>query len=78
PVANPLSLLNEPENNADTKLADTKLTSKKLATVNSAKVLLKLDVLGSNQTLYASISCISLSRLKLDVGMQVIARFKLP
>ena len=78
PVANPLSPLNEPENNADTKLADTKLTSKKLATVNSAKVLLKLDVLGSNQTLYASISCISLSRLKLDVGMQVIARFKLP
>lgn len=78
PVVNPLSPLNEPENNADTKLTDTKLTPKKLATVNSAKMLLKLDVLNSNQTLYASISCISLSRLKLDVGMQVIARFKLP
>ena len=78
PVANPLSPLNVQENNADTKLADTKLIPKKLATVNSAKVLLKLDVLNSNQTLYASISCISLSRLKLDVGMQVIARFKLP
>jgi molybdate transport system ATP-binding protein len=77
-VANSLSPLNEPENNADTKLADTKLTPKKLLTVNSAKVLLKLDVLSSNQTLYASISCISLSRLELDVGMQVIARFKLP
>ncbi|WP_334020232.1 ATP-binding cassette domain-containing protein [Alteromonas sp. S015] len=73
PVANPLSPLNEPENNADTKL-----TPKKLATANSAKVLLKLVVLDSNQTLCASISSISLLRLKLDVGMQVIARFKLP
>lgn len=43
-----------------------------------AKALLKLTLLNSNQTLYASISNISLARLKLKVGMQVIARFKLP
>jgi molybdate transport system ATP-binding protein len=39
---------------------------------------LKLTLLNSNQTLYASISNISVARLKLKVGMQVIARFKLP
>ncbi len=49
-----------------------------LRTAYSAKVLLKLNVIGSRQTLYARISCISLTRLNLDVGMQVIARFKLP
>lgn len=47
-------------------------------TSKSAKVLLTLNVLDSNQTLYASISCISLERLNLEIGMQVIARFKLP
>ena len=47
-------------------------------TAKSAKVLLTLNVLDSNQTLYASISCISLERLNLVKGMQVIARFKLP
>lgn len=78
PMTKPVSPLNGFENSADTKNSHTKLTPKKLATASSAKVLLKLNVLGSNQRLYASISCISLSRLKLHVGMQVIARFKLP
>ena len=45
---------------------------------HSAKVLLKLNVINSNQTLYASISHLSLTRLHLETGMQVIARFKLP
>ena len=44
---------------------------------HSAKVLLTLTVIDSNQTLYASISHISLTRLNLKTGMQVIARFKL-
>ncbi|MBT3134686.1 ATP-binding cassette domain-containing protein [Alteromonas sp. ALT199] len=47
-------------------------------TIKSAKVLLTLNVLDSTQTLYASISCISLKRLNLVEGMHVIARFKLP
>ena len=47
-------------------------------TSRNAKVLLTLNVLDSNQSLYASISCISLERLNLEIGMQVIARFKLP
>lgn len=48
------------------------------ATAKSAKVLLTLNVLDSSQILYATISCISLERLNLVKGMQVIARFKLP
>lgn len=48
----------------------------------SAKVLLTLTIRGSNQAkppqlLYASISSLSLSRLKLRIGMEVTARFKL-
>ncbi|BFT30062.1 hypothetical protein D210916BOD24_12380 [Alteromonas sp. D210916BOD_24] len=48
----------------------------------SAKVLLTLAIQGNNkeaspQLLYASISSLSLSRLHLHVGMNVMARFKL-
>ena len=42
------------------------------------KVLLKLILENDSQALYASISHISLSRLNLNVGDKVIARFKLP
>ena len=46
--------------------------------IESGKVLLKLALTNSHQSLYASISVLSLSRLNLHVGMKVIARFKLP
>ncbi|WP_394223965.1 ATP-binding cassette domain-containing protein [Alteromonas gracilis] len=46
--------------------------------IESGKVLLKLALTDSHQSLYASISVLSLSRLNLHVGMKVIARFKLP
>ncbi|AXT40080.1 ATP-binding cassette domain-containing protein [Alteromonas sp. BL110] len=54
------------------------ITQTERDTTKSAKVLLTLNVLDSTQNLYASISYISLKRLKLVKGMQVIARFKLP
>lgn len=41
-------------------------------------MLLKLILENDSQALYASISHISLSRLNLNVGDKVIARFKLP
>ena len=53
-------------------------TQTERGTAKSAKVLLTLNVLDSTQNLYASISYISLERLNLVKGMQVIARFKLP
>lgn len=47
-VVNLFSFLNEFENNVDIKFVDIKLIFKKLVIVNSVKVLLKFDVLGSN------------------------------
>ena len=56
----------------------TQTVQTKQGKTHSAKVLLKLNVINTNQTLYASISHLSLTRLHLETGMQVIARFKLP
>lgn len=56
----------------------TQTVQTKQSKTHSAKVLLKLNVINSNQTLYASISHLSLTRLQLETEMQVIARFKLP
>ena len=69
-------------NPVSTTLITTESATQKVQTqhgnTHSAKMLLKLNVRNSNQTLYASISHLSLTRLHLETGMQVIARFKLP
>lgn len=69
-------------NPVSTTLTTTKSEPQTVQTLqgktHSAKVLLKLNVINTNQTLYASISHLSLTRLHLETGMQVIARFKLP
>ena len=49
----------------------------KISALHSGKVLLFMTLQHSRQSLYASISEISAKRLKLQTGMQVIARFKL-